>query len=477
MTREAANARPSAPTRREVLRAGALGLLGLGMAEVSALGALAAPPGPRARSVIFIFLTGGLSHLDSFDLKPEAPDSIRGEFRPIATRTPGIRICEHLPLLALRSDRWALVRSVATASSGHEQACHMLLTGRLDLPPGFSTQNVPNANEWPSLPAQVTFARRGAGRNHLPAALVLPEPSVNEAGRVRPGQYAGRLGPRWDAWHLQVAARCPLGNGACPHCFRFDGTPFTHAADRIFAPPSLSLPEGGAPRLRGRLGLLEAVERQQRGLARRAEGQSLDRHRRQALTVLSDPRTRQAFAVDQADARTLARYGRNKFGLSLLMAYRLVRAGVSLVQVNLGKNSSWDTHRRNFVNLKDNLFPYFDRSVSALLDDLAGSGLLGETLVIVTGEFGRTPRINRDAGRDHWGPVMSLLLAGGGVQGGRVIGASDRIGGQPVADRQTPENLAATLYEALGLPRDAVWHDTDGRPYELYRAAPIPGLT
>ncbi len=183
------------------------------------------------------------------------------------------------------------------------------------------------------------------------------------------------------------------------------------------------------------------------------------------------------FAVDQADARTLARYGRNKVGLSLLMAYRLVRAGVSLVQVNLGKNSSWDTHRRNFVNLKENLFPYFDRSVSALLDDLADSGLPGETLVIVTGEFGRTPRINRDAGRDHGGPVMSLLLAGGGVQGGRVVGASDRIGGQPVADRQTPENLAATLYEALGLPRDAVWHDTDGRPYELYRAAPIPGLT
>jgi hypothetical protein len=426
--------------------------------------------------VIFIFLTGGLSHLDSFDLKPEAPDSIRGEFRPIATRTPGIRICEHLPLLAQRSDRWALVRSVATASSGHEEACHMLLTGRLDLPAGFSTQNVPNANEWPSIPAQVTFARRGEGRNHLPAAMVLPEPSVNEAGRVRPGQYAGRLGPRWDAWHLQVAARCPLGNGACPHCFRFDSTPFTHAADRIFEPPSLSLPEGGAGRLRRRIGLLEAIERQQRSLARRAEGQSLDRHRQQAVNVLSDPRTRQAFAVDQADARTLARYGRNKFGLSLLMAFRLVTAGVSLVQVNLGKNSSWDTHRRNFINLRDNLFPYFDRSVSALLDDLAASGHLRDTLVIVTGEFGRTPRINRDAGRDHWGPVMSLLLAGGGVQGGRVIGASDRIGGQPIADRQTPENLAATLYEALGLPRDAVWHDTDGRPYELYRATPIPGL-
>jgi uncharacterized protein (DUF1501 family) len=158
------------------------------------------------------------------------------------------------------------------------------------------------------------------------------------------------------------------------------------------------------------------------------------------------------------------------------MAHRLVEAGVSLVQVNLGKNSSWDTHRRNFVNLQHNLLPYFDRSVSALLDDLGDSGLLRDTLVIVTGEFGRTPRINPDAGRDHWGPVMSLLLAGGGIRGGTVIGASDRIGAQPAADRQTPENLAATLYSALGIPSTTTWHDMDGRPYELYRGEPIAGL-
>src|SRR5205807_1378442 len=167
---------------------------------------------------------------------------------------------------------------------------------------------------------------------------------------------------------------------------------------------------------------------------RSAESQLVNRHRQQALTVLKDPRTRRAFEVEKAEAKTLARYGKNKFGLSLLMAFRLIEAGVTLVQVNLGKNSSWDTHRRNFINLKENLFPYFDRSVSALLDDLAESGLLRDTLVIVTGEFGRTPRINRDAGRDHWGPVMSVLLAGGGIQGGRVIGASDRIGAQPSAD-------------------------------------------
>jgi uncharacterized protein (DUF1501 family) len=199
--------------------------------------------------------------------------------------------------------------------------------------------------------------------------------------------------------------------------------------------------------------------------------------RQQAISVLADARARRAFEVEKADPGTVARYGRNKFGLSLLMAYRLVEAGVNLVQVNLGKNSTWDTHRRNFVNLKDNLFPYFDRSVSALLDDLASSGLLRDTLVVVTGEFGRTPRINADAGRDHWGPVMSLLLAGAGIRGGTVLGATDRIGGHPIADRQTPENLAATIFSTLGIPQNSTWHDTDGRPYELYRGQPIAGLS
>ncbi len=464
-------------SRREILRAGAIGLAGLGLGDLAALQSLADGPTPRARSVIFVFLTGGVSHLDSFDLKPEAPDTIRGEFKPIATRTNGVRISEHLPMLADRTNKYAIVRSVATGSDGHEVACHMLLTGRLDLPVGFSTQNVPNPNEWPSIPAIVNFAKNGRGRNNLPPSVVLPEASINEAGRVRPGQYAGRLGSRWEAWHLRMATACALGNGACPNCFRHDDAPdFRHEPPTIFETPTLTLPDGGPDRLRGRVNLLDSIEQQRRDLDRNAEGQRLDRHRQQALTVLNDPRTRGAFEVERADPRILARYGRNKFGLSLLMAKRLVEAGVSLVQVNLGKNSSWDTHRRNFLNLRDNLFPYFDRSVSALIDDLDETGLLRDTLVIVTGEFGRTPRINRDAGRDHWGRVMSLMIAGGGVQGGRVIGASDRIGADPAASRQTPENLAATMYSALGIPPNTIWHDTDGRPYELYRAQPIAGL-
>ena len=222
--------------------------------------------------------------------------------------------------------------------------------------------------------------------------------------------------------------------------------------------------------------LLSDIERQQRLLEHTAEIDRLNRHREQALSVLADPKVRSAFDVETADAGTLARYGKNKFGLSLLMAYRLVAAGVSLVQVNLGKNSTWDTHRRNFPNLKDNLLPPLDRCVSALLDDLHGSGLLDETLVIVTGEFGRTPKINKDGGRDHWGPVMTSLFAGGGVKGGTIVGATDALAAYPVSDRQTTENLAATVFHTLGIPRDALWTDVDGRPHELYRADPIYGL-
>src|SRR5579864_9115662 len=454
MTKRCGTARSRwALTRRESLQAGAIGLLGLSMAEVLALRELAgAEASASATSVIFIFLTGGLSQQDSFDLKPDAPDSVRGEFRPIATKTPGIEICEHLPMLAARSDHYALVRSVETHSSDHATACHMLLTGRLDLPTGFDL-NGPTPYDWPSIPALATFAT--PGRNHMPPSIVLPEPSINEAGVIRPGQYAGRLGTRWDAWHLNVAAKCPLGNGACPNCFRFDGSPFRHAASSIFDPPRLSLPEGGFDRLRDRISLLQGIERQRRDLDERASAEELDRHRQRAISLFTDPKTQSAFDVEQADPGTLERYGKNKFGLSLLMANRLVEAGVNLVQVNLGKNSSWDTHFGNFTNLKNNLLPPADRAVSALLDDLANSGRLDSTLVVMTGEFGRTPKINKDAGRDHWGPVMTVLLAGGGVRGGTVIGASDRMGAYPTSDRQTPEHLAATMYHALGIPRNA----------------------
>lgn len=459
-------------TRRAAIQAGALGL-GLCTTDLAALRALAGNPESKAKSVIFIFLTGGLSHHDTFDMKPDAPLEIRGEFKSIPTRTPGLRVCEHLPLLAQRSDRYALVRSMKTNSNGHEPACHMLLTGRLDFPPGFSLAKVPSPNEWPSIPAVVTYALRNQ-RGKLPPAAVLPQPSVNEADKVRPGQYAGRLGTKWEAWHIDIAAKCPLGNGACPDCFRFGETGFEHAANTVFDVPSLTLPEGGLDRLNGRIDLLDRIQQQQRALERAAE--KFGSQRQQAVSVLTDPTVTSAFDVGHADPKLLERYGANKFGLSVLMAKRLVEGGVNLVQVNLGKNSSWDTHRDNFVSLKDHLLPPMDRAVSALLDDLEETGLIDETLVVVTGEFGRTPKINKGAGRDHWGPVNTMLFAGGGVKGGNIIGASDRIGAEVTRDLVTPENFSATIYDALGIPRTATWVDMDGRPYEIYHAKPIEQL-
>ena len=458
-----------------MLTAGTVGMMGLGLPQLTALdAALASDAAGKKKSVIFVFINGGLSHQDTFDMKPLAPMSVRGEFQPISTQTPGIQICEHLPLMAARTEKYAMVRSLSTDSSDHGPACHMLFTGRLDFPAGFVDSGRISPNEWPSLLSQVTYVLGDGGP--LPPAAVLPQPSINEANAIRPGQYSGKMGTRWESWHIDIAAPCALGNGACPHCFRFNGEVFEHGSPTVLNTPMLSLPDGGSSRLRNRIQLLSYVEQQQRMLEHAAMTGGLDRDRQQAVSVLADARVRSAFDVENADPQIQQRYGRNKFGLSLLMARRLVEAGVRLVQVNLGKNSSWDTHADNFVNLKNNLLPHADRGLSALLDDLDESGMLDSTLVIISGEFGRTPTINKDAGRDHWGPAMTSLFAGGGVQGGRVIGETDDIAAYPISDRQTPENIAATMFHTLGIPEDTLWHDIDGRPHELYRGQPISGL-
>ncbi|MDA1016113.1 MAG: DUF1501 domain-containing protein, partial [Planctomycetota bacterium] len=455
-------------SRRNLLQAGAIGMLGPSLTNM-ANAEIPTGVASKTKSVIFLFLTGGISHQDTFDMKPLAPLDVRGEFHPIHTATPGIEISEHLPLIAKRTNDLALLRSVTTNSSGHGPACHMLLTGRLDIPPGLKTP--PDPNEWPSIPSQLTYALRG--NTPLPPAAVLPQPSINEAAQVRPGQYAGKLGALWESWHIDIASKCPLGNGACPDCFRFDLDEFEHVPATIFDTPMLTLPEGGGSRFNRRINLLDEIESQQTRLARNAESGRLDRNRLQAISVLGDPKTSRAFDVEHADPKTLERYGKNKFGLSMLMAYRLVDAGVRFVQVNVGKNSTWDTHRRNFVNLKNNLLPPLDRAYTALLDDLKDSGLLDDTLVLLSGEFGRTPKINNNAGRDHWGPVMTSVFTGGGVQGGQVVGATDKLAAYPVEGKLSVENLSATMFSALGVPRHAEWRDIDGRPHEMYRAEPV----
>jgi hypothetical protein len=468
-------------TRRTALQAGAVGLLGLGMNHLAALRA-AAPPGrpATARAAIYIFLSGGLSQHDSFDLKPDAAEDIRGEFRPVATRTPGVRICEHLPRLAQRSHLWALVRSLTHRSNDHSQGHLLMLTGRSEPPPGFNPSQ-PRATDWPSIAAVAGAAT--PPRNNLPPAVVLPEKLVHNSGRVIPGQLGGLMGERRDPWFIEASPFDPLAYGAYPE-YEFDHQERPHPAPRRrFQAPNISLPEGVGPgRLGDRLGLLRLVERQRRDLERSATVESFDQFSLGAVSMLTDRGTRQAFDVVNADPKVQDRYGRNAFGWSLLMARRLVEAGVNLVQVNLGNNETWDTHGNAFPHLKDNLFPPTDRALSALLDDLHDSGLLDSTLVVMAGEFGRTPKVSRLPqfyklpGRDHWGAVQTVFFAGGGVKGGTVIGASDRLGAYPAADPQTPENMAATIYQALGIPAAAVWQDAEDRPHPIYHGDPIRGL-
>ena len=469
-------------TRRTAIQAGAIGLLGIGMNHVQELRTFGAPSKrhERNKSVIYIFLSGGLAQHDSFDLKPEAPDTIRGEFNPIATRTTGIQICEHLPMLAERSHLWALCRSLTHSSNEHSAGHHIMLTGRSELPLGFNP-SLPKQTDWPSIAAMAGTVTQP--RNNLPPAVVLPERIIHNTGRVIPGQFAGRMGSKRDPWFLEASQFHSKSYGAYPE-YQFDHQERGDADKRVFQAPNLSLPHGlTQPRLNGRIELLTQLEQQRRELDRAASTQNFDKFRQGVVSLLTDSKVHHALDVTRADDRTQDRYGRNAFGWSLLMARRLVEAGVNLVQVNLGNNEAWDTHGNAFPHLKDKLFPPTDRAVSALLDDLHENGLLEDTLIVMAGEFGRTPKISllpkhyKLPGRDHWGAVQTVFFAGGGVKGGQVIGASDKTGGYPSENPQTPENMAASIYEALGLPKTAAWHDDLLRPHHIYHSDAIEGLT
>lgn len=468
-------------SRRNMLQAGSVGILGLGMNHLAALRqADGAPSVPRHRSVIYIFLSGGLGQQDSFDMKPNAPDNIRGEFNPISTKTPGTQICEHLPMLAQRSEHWSIVRSLTHPYNEHSQGHMVMLSGRTKMPPTFKASK-PMPEDWPSIASIATDAT--PPRNNLPPAVVLPERLIHRSGRVIPGQFAGQMGRRREPWFIDAAPFNGTTYGAYPEY------EFHHARGRenkkglLFQAPNLSLPEElSSSRLDKRFDLLSVVERQRRELDRSGQEEKFDRYREGAISLLTDQRVQHAFDVTHADDKTQDRYGRNSFGWSMLMAKRLVNAGVNLVQVNLGNNETWDTHGNAFPHLKDVLFPPTDRALSALLDDLVADGTLEDTLIVMAGEFGRTPKVTglpqhyKLPGRDHWGAVQSVFFAGGGIQGGRVIGSSDKHAGYPVADPQTPEGMAATIYQSLGIPQTAVWKDDVDRPNHIYHGEPIPGL-
>ena len=470
--------------RRAALQAGGIGLLGLGMNHVQALQAadVTTYRGRKtAKSVIYIFLSGGLGQHDSFDMKPEAPENIRGEFQPIATRTPGLEICEHLPMLAQRSPLWSICRSLTHPTNDHSAGHMIMLTGKTMLPPGFDP-NGPKRTDWPSIASVARAVTRP--RNNLPPAAILPERLIHTTRRVIPGQFAGQLGSHRDPWVIDAAGYDSACYGAYPE-FAFDhqDRAKVYNADRKFQIPDLTLPaELSFDRFGKRMDLLQSIEHQRQDLDRSAGTESFDRSRQGAVSLLTDPKVKQILDVKNERPDTLDRYGRNSFGWSLLMARNLVEAGVNLVQVNLGNNETWDTHGEAFPHLKNKLFPPADRCLSALLDDLHDRGMLDDTLIVMAGEFGRTPKVThlpqhyKLPGRDHWGAVQTVFFAGGGTQGGRVVGASDKIGAYPSADPQKPENMAATIYTALGLPDTAAWYDDLNRPTHIFDAAPIAGL-
>jgi hypothetical protein len=425
-------------SRREALQVGYSGLLGVTLPGVlgSRAAAASGPSAPAPKSVLIVFLTGAASHHDTFDMKPEAPAEIRGQFQPVATSVPGLHICEHLPQLAQRMDRCTLVRTLSHRDNNHLMSTHHVLTGSVQ--PGGFFDKVASRDDWPNYAGGLAYLRpRSDG---MPSGVNLPTFLV-EGPLTWPGQHAGFLGPAYDPWQIT-------------------GDP--NEAD--FRVDALQLAPGiDVERLAGRRSLLEELNRQQRGLEEAAETSRMSGYQELAVSMLTSSRLAEAFQLDRETDETRERYGRNRYGQSLLLARRLIECGVPVVQANMGHVQNWDNHGEVFTTLKDRLLPPLDRGVAALLDDVSDRGLLDGTLVMMLGEFGRTPRINAGAGRDHWGHCFFGLFAGAGVQAGHVIGRSDDTGAYPVTTAWSPDDVGATVYHLLGLPPHAPVRDRLGR--------------
>jgi hypothetical protein len=434
-------------TRRDWLRLGGLGAFGLSLPHLLRAGAPRSGR-PPARSCVLFLLHGGPSQLDTWDMKPSAPAEVRGEFRPIATSVPGLHICEHLPRLARVAHLFRVVRSMTHTAINHNTATYTVTTGQP--PPRDLIAFTPSENDFPHLGAQLTH--KAPVRGSLPTAVSLPDP-ISDGPYPTPGQNGGFLGA-----------------GAAP--FRVLGDP----DDDSFRVDGLA---DDPERLGDRRALLRALDNRLGRLASDPAVERLDQHQRRALALLTSGEARRAFDIGREPDLVRRRYGRHKYGQSLLLARRLVEAGVRLVTVYWGgkvnnPDPHWDTHFNNNRRLKEELLPPFDQCFPAFLEDLQARGLLESTLVIATGEFGRTPRFGQftgngvnETGRDHWASCYSLLLAGGPAGGGRVLGKSDRIAAYPADDPYTPQDLCATVLRALGVnPADEV-RDAFGRTVPL----------
>jgi hypothetical protein len=446
--------------RRDFLRLGAFGGLGLSLPGLIQARGTAAPQGTfgRAKRCLLLFLTGGPSQLDTFDLKPDAPEGIRGELKPVATSVPGIRIGELCPKLAQQAHRYCIVRSVTHGDKAHTSAGYTMLTGMVHAKAGKEGEGMaaPGPDDHPHLGALVARARNE--QRGPPAFVSMPEVIKDANINEFPGQDAGFLGKSFGPMRIEM-----------------------NAEKSGFRPPELVLPADlTGPRLADRRSLRMLLDDARR-LPTASMLAEVDSHYRQAFDLLNTPAVQRAFQLDREPDRIRSAYGGHLFGQGCLLARRLLEAGVSLVTVYWhyeGPEDSpvWDTHWNNFKHLRERLLPPADQALSTVLEDLAARGLLEETLVVIMGEFGRTPKVNKEAGRDHWPHVQSILLAGPCIRAGSTYGASDRSAAYPADNPVSPQDLMATFLHLLGVPPGAEFHDRTGRPLLACHGTPVAGL-
>jgi hypothetical protein len=443
-------------SRREMLRAGGLGLMGLSLADLLAArqtnAATVRPTGGKAKSCIVLMLMGGPPQHSTWDPKPDAPPEVRGEIAPIATKLPGVQFGELMPKLAAIADKLAVLRAVSTGDNAHSSSGYYMMTGRPHAPMNFENANPGPPNDWPNIGSMVGSLSQSQGE--LPKSVRLPCHIFNTDGSVWPGQTGGFLGRGNDPWLFKCEPASP-----------------------DFKIPEFSLPvDVPAERLTRRHSLLTDLNQKFAAVEGSGRLGEYDGLTQRAFNLLSSAEARGAFDLAKEPEALRQQYGLTQFGQSCLLSRRLIEAGVRLVQVNWFRgpdepsdNPCWDSHTNETKRLKEVLVPPADAAFSSLVADLDQRGLLDETLVVCLSEFGRTPRFNGRAGRDHWGSVFSIALAGGGVQGGVVHGSSDKMGAYPKDGLVKPEYITATILHCLGISPDTEVHDSQGRPFALSR--------
>ncbi|VTS00836.1 hypothetical protein, partial : Uncharacterized protein OS=Singulisphaera acidiphila (strain ATCC BAA-1392 / DSM 18658 / VKM B-2454 / MOB10) GN=Sinac_1252 PE=4 SV=1: DUF1501 [Gemmata massiliana] len=452
--------------RDAMIRLGQLGAGGLALPTL--LEARANTPAPAksgtADSCIFIFLWGGPPQQDMWDMKPDAPSGIKSLFNPIDTAVPGIRVCDQMPLFARHTDKVALVRSLSHADNNHEPSVYHMLTGHKD-PTLVSPRNPRKRSHPPSFASALAYFAKPSA---VPANVTIPRP-VGHDGVTYAGTYAGFLGPKYDPLEKLAANK--------------SNEPAAH--------PDVLPPDVTQTRLAAREGLLKLLQKQDAHL-QKTGGSELDDFRNQAMQMIAAPKVREAFDLNKEPSRLRDHYGRNEYGESFLLARRLVESGVKVVSVvwlyimpNGGVANVWDNHGgtgglgsiTGYAMLKEKYcLPPLDRALAALLEDLSDRGMLERTLVAVAGEFGRTPKINKDMGRDHWGAAQTALFAGGGVRGGQVYGKTDKLAAHPTENPVSPDDFLATIYHAMGVDPTAMIPDRENRPHRLCDGKPVTSL-